>query len=73
VIPDFAYRTAVTTNWGLNSASTDPFRLRRVSICDEQHLPTFAMKLAQLFLEPGAQDEPRIAGASQKAEVCVSS
>ena len=73
VIPDFAYRTAVTTNWGLNSASTDPFRLRRVSICDEQHLPTFAMKLAQLFLEPGAQDEPRIAGASQRAEVCVSS
>jgi len=73
VISDFAYRTAVTTNWGLNSANTDRFRLRRVSICDEQHIPTFACKLTQLFLEPGAQDEPRIAMASQKAEICVSS
>src|SRR5262249_6728411 len=68
-IPAFGYRTAVTTNWGLNSSGTDRFHLRRVSICEEQHLPTFAMKLAQLFLEPGAQDSPRLAQEPQKAEM----
>jgi peptidoglycan/xylan/chitin deacetylase (PgdA/CDA1 family) len=44
------YRTAATTNWGLNIPGTDLLGLRRVSIGEERRLSTFAMKLAQLFL-----------------------
>lgn len=44
------YRTAVTTNWGINTPSANPYELRRVSIGEERSLSMFALRLAQLFL-----------------------
>lgn len=51
------YRTAVTTNWGLNVPGTDLLGLRRVSIGEERKLSIFAMKLAQLFLS--SENQPK--------------
>lgn len=52
LVAGVGYRTAVTTNWGFNTPDANPFELRRVSICEERRLATFAVKLTQLFLSP---------------------
>lgn len=48
----YGYRSAVTGNWGLNTTSTDPFRLKRVGLGDHGELPLFAHKLNRLFWCP---------------------
>jgi peptidoglycan/xylan/chitin deacetylase (PgdA/CDA1 family) len=50
------YRSAATTEWGLNTPSTDPFLLRRVSIGEERSLAMFAFQLNRLILR--ADSEP---------------
>jgi len=45
IVERAGFRCAVTTRRGLNTAQTPPFELRRGGPW-EQHLPTFAMKLA---------------------------
>lgn len=44
------YRSAVTTEWGLNTPHSDPLQLNRVSIGDERSLAMFAFQLNRLFL-----------------------
>lgn len=44
------YRSAVTTEWGLNTPHSDPLQLNRVSIGDERCLAMFAFQLNRLFL-----------------------
>ena len=44
------YRSAVTTEWGLNTRYTDPMQLNRVSIGEERSLAMFAFQLNRLFL-----------------------
>jgi len=46
------YRSAVTTEAGLNVPTTNPFALLRVSFCEERSLKMFALRLSQLFLFP---------------------
>lgn len=43
------YRSAVTTSWGINTAATNRFALRRVQIGEGRSLPSFAFQLNQLF------------------------
>jgi peptidoglycan/xylan/chitin deacetylase (PgdA/CDA1 family)/CelD/BcsL family acetyltransferase involved in cellulose biosynthesis len=50
VAAESGYRTAATTIYGFNSPGVNLHELKRVSICEERRLPTFAMRLAQLFL-----------------------
>lgn len=51
------FRSAATTEWGLNTPSTDPFRLRRVQIGEMGSQAVFAFQLAKLLLS--ANLEPR--------------
>ncbi len=44
------YRTAVTTNEGVNVAGVNPYYLRRTQIGEERSLAMFVFKLSQLFL-----------------------
>jgi len=55
----YGYKTAVTTEWGLNRPGTDPFALRRVSFVDEDSLQTFAFNLGLLFAFPPPLGEPQ--------------
>jgi peptidoglycan/xylan/chitin deacetylase (PgdA/CDA1 family) len=50
------YRSAATTVIGANSPGVNPFYLRRHQIGEGTSLALFAMRIAQLFLEPGATD-----------------
>ncbi|MGC2802908.1 MAG: hypothetical protein WCA41_13830, partial [Candidatus Acidiferrum sp.] len=50
VVERCGYRTATTTNWGINTPGVNLHELRRVSIGEERRLPVFAVRLAQLFL-----------------------
>lgn len=67
------YRSAATTEWGLNTPSTDPFRLRRVQIGEMGSQATFAFQLAKLFLsanlEPRDARHVNLSGASAEPEV----
>ena len=49
-LKQLGYRSAATTVEGLNDPGTDPFALRRTSLCEQRSLPMFAMLLARLFL-----------------------
>jgi peptidoglycan/xylan/chitin deacetylase (PgdA/CDA1 family) len=51
------FRSAATTEWGLNTPSTDPFRLRRVQIGERGSQAVSAFQLAKLFLL--SKPEPR--------------
>jgi peptidoglycan/xylan/chitin deacetylase (PgdA/CDA1 family) len=44
------YRSAATTEWGLNACDTNPFYLRRVQIGEMGSLARFAFELTRLFL-----------------------
>jgi peptidoglycan/xylan/chitin deacetylase (PgdA/CDA1 family) len=46
-----AYRSAATTEPGLNVPGVNPYRLRRVSICEERSLSMFAFQLNRLFVQ----------------------
>jgi CelD/BcsL family acetyltransferase involved in cellulose biosynthesis/peptidoglycan/xylan/chitin deacetylase (PgdA/CDA1 family) len=67
------YRTASTTNWGINTPGVNLLELRRVSIGEERRLSTFAMRLAQLFLssEVNAAVAPSVSTAKEDV-VCSS-
>jgi peptidoglycan/xylan/chitin deacetylase (PgdA/CDA1 family) len=56
IFRDCGYRSAATTVIGANSPGVNPFYLRRHQIGEGTSLPLFAMRIAQLFLEPGATD-----------------
>ena len=73
-LPRYGYRTASTTNWGVNIPGVDPYELRRVSIGEERQLSVFGMRLAQLFLSPQNNFEavPLVSSAKEDA-VCSSS
>lgn len=45
------YRSAVTTVEGCNVSTTNPFRLRRIQIDDDDSMPSFALRLGRAFLE----------------------
>lgn len=51
------YRSAVTTEEGLNYPETNPFTLRRVSFGESRSLSLFALQLSRLFLFPQAFDK----------------
>jgi peptidoglycan/xylan/chitin deacetylase (PgdA/CDA1 family) len=51
VLASGAYRSAVTTEHGLNVPGTNPYRLLRVSICEERSLSMFAFQLNRLFVQ----------------------
>jgi CelD/BcsL family acetyltransferase involved in cellulose biosynthesis/peptidoglycan/xylan/chitin deacetylase (PgdA/CDA1 family) len=67
------YRTASTTNWGINTPGVNVHELRRVSIGEERKLSTFAVRLAQLFLssEVNAAAVPTVSAAKEDA-ICGS-
>jgi peptidoglycan/xylan/chitin deacetylase (PgdA/CDA1 family) len=68
------YRTASTTNWGLNTPGANLHQLRRVSIGEERRLSTFAMRLAQLFLtSEGSAPVAQAISAAKEDIVCSSS
>lgn len=60
------YRSAVTTSRGINSPSSDPYRLLRVQIGEERSLAMFAFRLNQLFLS-SAEHDPRTNVAARPA------
>ena len=66
------YRTAATTNWGINMPGVNPYELRRVSIGEERNLAVFGMKLTQLFLSSDTGDNVFQAGQSKKVEPALS-
>jgi peptidoglycan/xylan/chitin deacetylase (PgdA/CDA1 family)/CelD/BcsL family acetyltransferase involved in cellulose biosynthesis len=70
----YGYRTASTTNWGVNVPGVNPYELRRVSIGEERQLPVFGVRLAQLFLscQNNAEVVPAVSSAKEDA-VCSSS
>jgi len=70
----YGYRTASTTNWGVNIPGTNPYELRRVSIGEERQLSVFGMRLARLFLstQDNAEVAPAVSSAKEDA-VCSSS
>jgi peptidoglycan/xylan/chitin deacetylase (PgdA/CDA1 family) len=45
------YRSAVTTVEGYNLPSTNPFRLRRIQIDENDSMASFAFNLGRMFLE----------------------
>jgi len=45
------YRSAVTTVEGYNLSTTNPFRLRRIQIDENDSMASFALNLGRLFLE----------------------
>jgi hypothetical protein len=45
MVREAGFTCAVTTRFGVNTAATPPYELRRGGPW-EQHLPTFALKLA---------------------------
>jgi peptidoglycan/xylan/chitin deacetylase (PgdA/CDA1 family)/CelD/BcsL family acetyltransferase involved in cellulose biosynthesis len=51
------YRTASTTNWGINTPGVNLHELRRVSIGEVRRLSMFALSLAQLFLSSDLRNE----------------
>jgi peptidoglycan/xylan/chitin deacetylase (PgdA/CDA1 family) len=67
VIAKAGYRSASTTEEGVNGPGSNLFALKRVSLGEERHLPMFALKIAQLFLTaaPPAASEAK----SQSAEI----
>ncbi len=67
------YRTASTTNWGINSPGANLHELRRVSIGEERRLSTFAMRLTQLFLTSDASKPTVSAVSAAKKDVVCSS
>jgi len=68
------YRTASTTNWGVNTPGVNPYELFRVSVGEERHLPTFGLKCAQLFLSASAPEGQRAAvSMASKDAACSSS
>jgi len=69
----YGYRTASTTNWGVNIPGVDPYELRRVSIGEERQLPVFGMRLAQVFLSPQNNVEAvTVVPSAKKDAVCSS-
>lgn len=60
------YRSAVTTEWGLNTPHSDPLQLNRVSIGDERSLAMFAFQLNRLFLRNSV--DPASAGSTVSSE-----
>lgn len=67
------YRTAATTNWGINVPGVNPYELKRVSIGEERQLSMFALKLAQLFLSAELTQKLHSSASSRKeAAVCSS-
>lgn len=50
------YRCAMTTVEGVNDSRSNPYRLSRTQIGDEQFLPLFALKLNKLFLSGARRD-----------------
>jgi peptidoglycan/xylan/chitin deacetylase (PgdA/CDA1 family)/CelD/BcsL family acetyltransferase involved in cellulose biosynthesis len=70
----YGYRTASTTNWGVNVPGVNPYELRRVSIGEERQLSVFGARLAQLFLfsQNNAEIVPAVSSAKEDA-VCSSS
>jgi CelD/BcsL family acetyltransferase involved in cellulose biosynthesis/peptidoglycan/xylan/chitin deacetylase (PgdA/CDA1 family) len=63
------YRTASTTNWGINTPGVNLHELKRVSIGEERRLSAFAVRLAQLFLsaETHAPAASQVTSATKKA------
>jgi peptidoglycan/xylan/chitin deacetylase (PgdA/CDA1 family) len=54
ILSQAGYRSAATTEWGLNSPGADPFSLRRVQIGELGTLARFAFELTRLFLNGNA-------------------
>jgi peptidoglycan/xylan/chitin deacetylase (PgdA/CDA1 family)/CelD/BcsL family acetyltransferase involved in cellulose biosynthesis len=68
------YRTASTTNWGINTPGVNPYELRRVSIGEERRLSVFALRLARLFLSAELRPElPSSVSAAKEQAVFGSS
>jgi CelD/BcsL family acetyltransferase involved in cellulose biosynthesis/peptidoglycan/xylan/chitin deacetylase (PgdA/CDA1 family) len=57
VVERSGYRSASTTNWGINTPGANPYELFRVSIGEERRLSMFALRLAQLFLSSALKPE----------------
>jgi hypothetical protein len=67
------YRTASTTNWGINTPGANLHELRRVSIGEERRLSIFALSLAQLFLSSDLQNELSASGPATKERAVLGS
>ena len=57
VLTGCGYHSAVTTIDGFNTATSNPYRLRRVQIGDDGSLPMFAFKIARTLLQPSAESD----------------
>lgn len=72
-IPCFGYRSAVTTEWGVNTPMVSRYEMRRVSLGDESYLPMFSLNLSRLFMS-SPSDEERVSATEnlppQNSEVC---
>ena len=58
VIAKAGFRSASTTEDGVNGPGSDLLALNRVSLGEERHLPMFALKMAQLFLTSSVRKAP---------------
>lgn len=56
VLPEYGYRSAVSTAWGVNTPVTNRYLLRRIG-GDEPSLPLFALRLRRSFLHEQAAPE----------------
>lgn len=50
VLAAAGFVSAATTEWGVNSVGSDPFRLRRVQTGEMESLASFAFQLSRVFL-----------------------
>lgn len=65
VLAKYQYRSAVTTSEGINSSATNVLRLRRLQIGEDSSLPSFALAVAQMFLE-SMEDVPVQSGEREE-------
>ena len=65
VLAGCGYQSAVTTIEGFNTATSHPYRLRRVQIGDDDSLPMFAFNIARVFLESSVESDSALKGISE--------
>jgi hypothetical protein len=58
VLAAAGFASAATTEWGVNSVGSDPFKLRRVQTGEMESLPTFAFQLSRVFLRYDSDQFP---------------
>jgi len=71
VLTAAGFVSAATTEWGINSVGSDPFKLRRVQTGEMESLATFAFQLSREFLRYNVDQFPPSSQNSVASDVPV--